>query len=308
MSGLITKATKSRAAAPRKVRIKAKKAAPRKPLRPGKIKSAPKSLKSVRPKKVMQAKRGGRAALLKRPASRSAKAAPKKARGKKSAPKRAKQVASNQLVRKAAPRRPVVAKAEPKAAQRKPLPARRRMLPPRPLPPPPKKPPSPGTLAAVRAFEQALRLFNRHDFAGARSAFLSIAGKFAEESEILARARTYVAICDQRLARAPSIPRNADALYDQGVFEFNRGNTTDAIELFEKALKADPRADHVYYSLAAAFARLNEATDALDSLRRAITLHPGHRSHARRDLDFASLHDNEGFRQLTGFGFDLIEE
>jgi tetratricopeptide (TPR) repeat protein len=153
-----------------------------------------------------------------------------------------------------------------------------------------------------------LRLFNRHDFAAARSAFLSIAEKFGEESEILARARTYVAICDQRLARTPAMPRNPDALYDQGVFQFNKGNTTEAIELFEKALKSDPRADHVYYSLAAAYARLNDANGALDSLRRAISLRPGHRSHARRDLDFGSLHDNEDFRQLTGFGFELIEE
>jgi tetratricopeptide (TPR) repeat protein len=307
MSGLITKATKMRAAASKKLRIKAKKAAPRKPVPPGRIKSAPKNLKS-RPKKVTQTKRSGRSALLRKPASRSAKAAPKKLGNKKSLSKRTKQVASKRPVRKAAPKRPVVAKAKSKAASRKPQPSRRRLLPPRTLPPPPKKPPSPGTLAAVRAFEQALRLFNRHDFTGARSAFLSIAEKFAEESEILARVRTYAAICDQRLARAPSIPRNPDALYDQGVFEFNKGNTSDAIELFEKALKANPRADHVYYSLAAAYARLNEATDALDSLRRAITLRPGHRSHARRDLDFASLHDNEGFRQLTGFGYDLGDE
>lgn len=308
MSGLITKATKRRATASQKPRIKAKKAAPRKPVRPGRIKSAPKNLKPARPKKVTQAKRSGRSALLRKPASRSAKVAPKKLGNKKSLSKRTKQVASKRPVRKAAPKRPVIARAKSKAAPRKPLPSRRRMLLPRPLPPPPKKPPSPGTLAAVRAFEQALRLFNRHDFTGARSAFLSIAEKFAEESEILARVRTYAAICDQRLARAPSIPRNPDALYDQGVFEFNKGNTADAIELFEKALKANPRADHVYYSLAAAYARLNEATDALDSLRRAITLHPGHRSHARRDLDFASLHDNEGFRQLTGFGYDLGDE
>jgi tetratricopeptide (TPR) repeat protein len=253
-------------------------------------------------------KQGGRSASLKKPASRSVKVAPKKKGKKKPSGKRTEQLASKRPVRKPTPKRALVAKPKPQAARRKTLPARRRLLPPKPLPPPPKKPPSPGTLAAVRAFEQALRSFNRHDFASARSAFLSIVEKFAEESEILARARTYVAICNQRLARAPAAPRNPDALYDQGVFEFNKGNTTDAIDLFEKALKADPRADHVYYSLAAGYARLNDATRSLDSLRRAISLRPGYRSHARRDPDFVSLHDNESFRQLTGFGFELIEE
>ena len=179
---------------------------------------------------------------------------------------------------------------------------------PKPLPAPPKKPPSPGTLAAVRAFEQALRQFNRHDFSGAKSAFEGLLSKFADQAEIVARVRTYLAICEQRLGRTPSVPRNVDALYNQGVFELNKGNTTEAIELFEKALKVEPRADHVYYSLAAGYARLTNTSKALDALRRAIGIRPVQRSHARRDLDFASLRTNEDFQQLTGFGFDLVDE
>src|SRR5262249_18730605 len=149
-----------------------------------------------------------------------------------------------------------------KAQARKAMLARRSALAPKPLPAPPKKPPSPGTLAAVRAFEQALRLFNRHEFAQAKAAFLSVLSKYSEQAEIVARARTYLSICDHRLARSPSVPRNADALYNQGVFELNKGNTSDAIDLFEKALKAEPRADHVFYSLAAAYARLEDVSKA----------------------------------------------
>jgi tetratricopeptide (TPR) repeat protein len=163
-------------------------------------------------------------------------------------------------------------------------------------------------LAAVRAFEQALRLFNRHDYAQAKSAFEVLRSKFSDEAEVVARVRTYLAICDQRLGRAPAAPRNADALYDQGVFEFNRGGTREAIELFEKALRVEPRADHVFYSLAAAHARLNDSPKALEALRRAIAIRPVQRSHARRDLDFASLRSNDEFQSLTGFGFDLIDE
>ncbi|MFY9571300.1 MAG: tetratricopeptide repeat protein [Blastocatellia bacterium] len=153
-----------------------------------------------------------------------------------------------------------------------------------------------------------MKLFNRHDFSAAKAAFETLLAKFPEQAEIVARVRTYLAICDQRLARVPSVPRNADALYNQGVFELNKGNITEAIELFEKALKVEPRADHVYYSLAAAYARLNETTKALEALRRAIGIRPVQRSHARRDLDFVGLRSNEDFQQLTGFGFDLIDE
>ena len=153
-----------------------------------------------------------------------------------------------------------------------------------------------------------MRLFNRHDFGAAKSGFLSVLAKFAEQAEIIARARTYLAICDQRLARSPSVPRNADALYNQGVFELNKGNISEAIELFEKALKVEPRADHVFYSLAAAYARLEDVSKAMEALRRAIGIRPVHRSHARRELDFVNLRINEDFQQLTGFGFDLLDE
>ena len=80
------------------------------------------------------------------------------------------------------------------------------------------------------------------------------------------------------------------------------------LELFEKALKVEPRADHVYYSLAAAYARLDNVQKALDALRHAIGIRPVHRSHARKDLDFAGLRTDENFQQLTGFGFDLVSE
>jgi tetratricopeptide (TPR) repeat protein len=163
-------------------------------------------------------------------------------------------------------------------------------------------------MAAVRAFEQALKLFNRHNFEDAKEAFESLIEKFGDQVEIAARTRTYLAICEQRLARAPSVPRNPDALYNQGVFELNKGNVQEAINLFDKALRQAPLADHVFYSLAAAHARMNDATKSIEALRRAIGIRPIHRSHARSDPDFTCLHDNETFRQLTGYGFEAIEE
>jgi hypothetical protein len=288
MSVLISKA-KSGSSASRKLRAtKAKKSSSKKPQRPGRITAAPKSKRASSPKK--------RAAPAK-------KLSPKKI----TAPARKK---SQQKVRtrKATPSKSGRGPRAKSVAAKKATSRRRLPLPAKVAPPPPKKPPAPGTLAAVRAFEQALRLFNRHDYAPAKSAFEGLQTKFSDEAEVVARARTYLAVCDQRMGRAPAAPRNADALYDQGVFEFNRGAIREAIELFEKALRVEPRADHVFYSLAAAHARLNDSPKALEALRRAIGIRPVQRSHARRDLDFASLRSNDDFQSLTGFGFDLIEE
>ena len=284
MSSLMAKANKSRSPASQKVRTtKGKKAASKKPQRPGKITAAPKS------KKAALAKAKKQAPVAKKQAGQmNKKAQPKKKPAKALVAKPTKQSVSKQPARK-----PLLnARVSPaKSAQ-----------------PSPKKPPTPGALAAVKAFEQALKLFNRHEYAAAKPVFGGLLTKFTDQSEIIARARTYLAICEQRLARTPSVPRNPDALYDQGVFELNKGGIREAIGLFEKALKAQPRADHVYYSLAAAYARLNDSPKALDALRRAITIRAVHRSHARRDPDFTSLHDNVEFQQLTGFGFDFEEE
>ena len=165
MSSLITKASKSRSSASKKIHaIKGKKAASRKPARPGRITAAPKAQKSAKNKKVtiakkrVQPKKSKQAVPLKKPASRLAPAAkkltPKKAVARSAASKSKRPLATSHSKKKVAKlpaRKPATLGA--KAKSRRALLARRRAFAPKPLPAPPKKPPSPGTLAAVRAFE-----------------------------------------------------------------------------------------------------------------------------------------------------------
>jgi tetratricopeptide (TPR) repeat protein len=291
MSSLITKTNKSRSPASHTPRTtKGKKAADKKPQRPGKITAAPKAKKAAPAKGKKPA-----------PAKKSVAAAPKKAAAAAS-----KKTPPSKVVKAVAkPTKKPVVKTPPRQAVAKRVAAS--VTPAKAVQPQPKKTP-PATLLAVKAFEQALRLFNRHDYTGAKEAFEDILTRFGEQADIVAPARTYMAICDQRMARVPAVPRNPDALYDQGVVQLNKGNFSEAVGLFEKALKVEPRADHVWYSLSAAYARMHQPSKSLDALRRAIGMRSVHRSHARRDPDFASLHTSEEFQQLTGFGFDFDEE
>lgn len=294
MRSLITKVNKSRSPASVKIlKSKVKKAS--KTQRTNRSVSV--RLAAKRSSTKAKTKSAGRAVAKKKPEVRKAVAVKRKGKG----PSRGK-----------APVRAVSARPVRKKAAAKASVIRRRRMAPRiilkPAPMPPKKSPTPATLAAVRAFELALKVFNRQDYSAARSAFMALVEKFADQAEIIARTRTYLAICDQRLARVPSTPRSVDGLYNQGVFELNRGKVAEAIELFERALKSEPRADHIMYSLAAAYSHLNNVPKALGSLTRAIALRPVHRSHARSDLDFVNLRGTEEFQQLTGYGFDLMEE
>jgi tetratricopeptide (TPR) repeat protein len=171
----------------------------------------------------------------------------------------------------------------------------------------PKPLPSPKAIAAIKAFEQALKLFNRQDFGGAKASFEQIIKSHADQTDIAAPVRTYLAICEQKMIRASAKTRNPDALYNQGVFEFNRGNARAAIDIFEKALKAEPRADHLLYSLAAAYAREGEEVKSVEALRKAIAVNPVHRSHARHDPDFTPLRSNREFMRVSGLDLEFNE-
>jgi tetratricopeptide (TPR) repeat protein len=158
----------------------------------------------------------------------------------------------------------------------------------------------PVATPVVRAFDQAIKTFNRQDFARAREAFEDLIGRFPTEADIVARARAYITICQQRLAHPPQFPRSSEALYDRGIIELNRGQFTMAMNYFERALKLEPEADHVVYALASVFAQMGELDKALAALKRSIDLNEGYRIQARRDPDFRSLYVSDDFQKLVG--------
>lgn len=160
--------------------------------------------------------------------------------------------------------------------------------------------------AAVKAFDQAVNLFYRHNFEHARRAFASFIERFPGETEMIARARSYMAICDQRLSHPPSVPRDAEALYDRGVIELNLGRILEALSFFEKALKYEPQAPHILYSLAAAHARLGQVEKALEELKEAVRRREALRIQARHDSDFINLYTHPEFQDLVGW--EIVEE
>src|SRR5438105_4762038 len=243
MSSRITKTNKSRSPASQKVRTtKGKKVADKKPQRPGKITAAPKAKKAAPAKSKKQIS----------PTKKTAAAA-----SKKTPPKKIVKIAAAKPAKK--PVAKVMSKVTPRPQASTAKRAAAPVTPAKAVQPPPKKSPVPNALQAVKAFEQALRLFNRHDYAAAKEAFNGLLAKFSEQADIVAPARTYLAICDQRMARTPAVPRNPDALYDQGVVQLNKGNFSEAVGFFEKGLKAEPRVEHIRSSLAAAYARMHQS-------------------------------------------------
>lgn len=162
----------------------------------------------------------------------------------------------------------------------------------------PSSQPTQDEAAALRAFERAHKEFTRGRFAEARQLFRALIEQHAGVAEVTARARTYLAIAEARLRSEVALPRDAEALYDRGVIELNRGEYVAAQEMFERALKREPEAAHIHYGLAATRARLGSIDLALQSLERALTLQPNLRLRAQHDQDLAGLRNDPDYERL----------
>jgi tetratricopeptide (TPR) repeat protein len=178
-------------------------------------------------------------------------------------------------------------------------------------PTPPEPPRRQVSSGALRAFEQAVKVFNRRHFEEARMLFENLLVKFPGDFEIVARSQMYIQVCKQKMApeTRPVTPRDADELYDRGVFALNIGDFTQARAFFEKALRLQPDEPHLLYSLAATHAQSGSHEEALDYLKRSIQIQPRLRSQAYNDADFSVLRDNKQFLELIGLSspFDLLE-
>lgn len=161
----------------------------------------------------------------------------------------------------------------------------------------------------LKAFEQALKVFNRRQFAEAKEMFEALQHRFPHEVEINARAQTYIQICNQKMPRPSASPRDAEELYDRGVIALNIGDFTQARSLFEKALRLRPNEPHLLYSLAATHAQTGARDEALDYLHRSIQIQPRYRAQAMNDADFSELYEDKRFLEILGVSspFDLLE-
>jgi tetratricopeptide (TPR) repeat protein len=161
---------------------------------------------------------------------------------------------------------------------------------------------------ALRAFEQAVKVFNLREFSEAKTLFEELQKRYHQEVEIIARSQTYIQVCNVRLASNRALPRNADEFYDRGIVALNVGNFVQARTLFEKALKLRPDDSYTLYSLAATYAQAGSTDQALTYLERAVQKQPRLRQQALNDTDFSTLKEDRRFLELLGATspFDLL--
>lgn len=144
-----------------------------------------------------------------------------------------------------------------------------------------------------------MKLLYSHEYEKARSAFGKIISTFADEKEVVERARIHLKLCEQKMARKPPGPKTPEEHYNLAVALMNEGEHEEAFNHLNKALKSDPNCDYVIYALAALNSRTGKLESALNNLQTAITLKPENRFLAQRDSDFEPLRQEARFISLV---------
>ena len=151
---------------------------------------------------------------------------------------------------------------------------------------------------ALEIFERAIKALGRKDFDRSRDLLDSLVEDFADQQELVERARTYRAMCD-RSRRSSARPKTFEELLNYGVVLHNRGDFDLAVKYLRQAVDIHPRNEGALYCLAAAQARAGDAPGALKALKSAIHANPASRAQARRDADFEPLREAAAFQALV---------
>jgi tetratricopeptide (TPR) repeat protein len=157
-----------------------------------------------------------------------------------------------------------------------------------------------ATSAALSHLEKGIELIFKKDFKKALKELNSLFQSYPNETEILARARSYILICEREQESLPKTEAGTDQLYALGVLEHNKANYDAAISYFHRSSKIYPDADYIYYSIAASLAMKGDHAASIENLKKAIELNEDSRIHAKNDQDFSVFEEDEEFAELVG--------
>jgi tetratricopeptide (TPR) repeat protein len=164
------------------------------------------------------------------------------------------------------------------------------------------------TSAALVLLGKGVELIFQKDFKKAKNELKSLLQTYPGELDILARARSYIQICEREEANLKRPAASADQLYALGIMEHNKANYDAAISYFLQSLAKHPKADYIYYSIAASLAKKGDAAKSIENLRKAVALNEDSRIYAKNDADFSTLQAEREFAELVGINSPLPSE
>lgn len=154
---------------------------------------------------------------------------------------------------------------------------------------------------ALAAFGDATKEFRKSKWDKAVELFGDFIVKFPVERDLVARARTYLAIADERLQAPHDLPalKTVEEFIPAAVFKLNAGAVEEAGKLIEKALKIGPEDARLLYLQAVIFCRSGQTDASLEVLKKAAQNDKTYRILAQNEIDFAPLWEDKRFKTIV---------
>lgn len=158
--------------------------------------------------------------------------------------------------------------------------------------------------AISQDYEKALQAFHKKNFAKAGEAFKAIIEAYRDSEfysvlEIQTRAKVYMSIAQ---AQAQPVKLKLESAQDhlwEGVFQLNAGNVDKALEHLLEAEKGNYRDAYLYYLMAAAHLRKEDAASSLRCIEKCLKKDPGYKVIVYNEPDFEPLQQNPDFIKLV---------
>ena len=152
---------------------------------------------------------------------------------------------------------------------------------------------------ATEAFAKIVRAVFKGETDKVKEGLVAIESQFAEESDILERARRFASMTLAKDAGRSKKGKNASERFLGAVISLNAGDVDVAEKEFEAVVAEDSKNANAHYALAVVRARKEKTDEALAALKTACSLSSERRAQAPLDSEFASLLGNPAFDALT---------
>ena len=199
---------------------------------------------------------------------------------------------------KQAPPKKATKKSPKKAVKKKPATTPKRVQPPVDTPLTAEKP-NRDELPAYKAYKRALTFIHKKQYAKAKEHLTKIIVNFPEEIEVLARAHSFLKICEKQLERTTKTVSDPEVIFNQGVLYHNTGQYERALDHYNRALSLSKQSkDHIYYAIAATELAIGKTETARQYLEQAIQINPENQFFALHDPDFQALLTDKESQEL----------
>ena len=151
---------------------------------------------------------------------------------------------------------------------------------------------------ATEAFAKVIRAAFKGEADKAKEALSAFEAQYADEIDILDRARRFASINLAKDQGRGGKPKNAPERLLAGIIALNAGDLDAAEKDIEAVVAEQPKNADAHYTLAIVRARREKTEDAVASLKACFALSAERKAQAPLDGEFAALIGNPAFEAL----------